>query len=157
MEAAAAQTSSSTCSEALASPARGRPLLNGGTRVEEDALLAALHTLEASRGGQLLSRRSLVYACEDQLAYAYARCGEVTEDYGRTFYLGAPRSCATGSPAAGWPRSEKQGLRASGPHAPPRSPASHAARSDAATQLMTEERRKAIWAIYGAPAQPRKA
>jgi len=73
---------------------RGRPLLNGGTAVEEEALAAALRTVAAQENGQLGSRR-LRYECADVLDDAYARCGVVTEDYGRTFYMGAcVRACA---------------------------------------------------------------
>lgn len=82
-----------------------QPLIRGGNIVEEEALASALHTVDLQRAG-LLEGRSMKYDSIDTevLNAAYLRCGEVTEDYGRTFYL--------------------------------------------ATQLMNEQRRKAIWAIY---------
>ena len=89
------------------------------------------------------------------LQSAYARCGEVTEDYGRTFYMGACRG-----PAARQPGGDSLSLYIARP-ASSRLPTPHApARPPAATQLMTEQRRKAIWAIYGAarpPARPARS
>jgi hypothetical protein len=63
----------------------------GGTTVEEEALAAALLTVRAAEAGTL-PPRSLAYECVDVLQDAYDRCGVVTEDYGRTFYMGAPRA-----------------------------------------------------------------
>ena len=60
----------------------------GGTTVEEEALQSALRTVESALAGTL-PPRSLAYECRDVLQAAYNRCGEVTEDYGRTFYMGA--------------------------------------------------------------------
>ena len=69
--------------------------MNGGTRVEEEALLAAL----ATAASPPCVERNLAYAeCSEVLESAYTRCGEVTEDYGRTFYMGACRVPAVREP-----------------------------------------------------------
>jgi len=131
-----AEASTSTSGEP-----RDRPLILGGTTVEDEALAAALQTLAASQAGALPPRR-LVYECADVLQAAYDRCGEVTEDYGRTFYMGACRR-------AGRPGGEAAQLESTA--RPARTARTLTPRPLAATQLMTEQRRKAIWAIYGAP------
>lgn len=63
------------------------PLIRGGKEVEEEALASALRTAQDK---DVMSGRRIQYAGLDEvLQAAYRRCGEVTEDYGRTFYLGA--------------------------------------------------------------------
>lgn len=94
---------SSQAASAESKLAQKKPLIRGGRAVEEEALVSALRTAEDKN---TLDGRRIQFAglSGDVLEAAYRRCGEVTEDYGRTFYL--------------------------------------------ATQLMNEQRRKAIWAIY---------
>jgi hypothetical protein len=139
--------------------------------VEETALSSALGTVAAHAAGQLAARKMRYEGvAEEVLSAAYDRCGEVTEDYGRTFYMGACAACGARARgrAARPPAGRRQGrgstqmrfmrLRTSRlllvaclRPATPRPPGAHAPRRrPAATQLMTEQRRKAIWAIYGA-------
>ena len=88
-EPAAGQPPAAAPSQPPAAPVSGgRPLLNGGNAVEEEALASALRTVQLHASGQLGSRR-LRFDCGNVLDSSYARCGEVTEDYGRTFYMGA--------------------------------------------------------------------
>ena len=103
----------------------GRPLLNGGNVVEEEALASALATVQLHASGQLGSRR-LRFDCSNVLDSSYARCGEVTEDYGRTFYMGA---CPASPRAAGhlrlWAPQKPKAPRAARPtRTPPHSPPS---------------------------------
>lgn len=74
----------------LPPPRPGPPSLVYVCDVEERALQNALRTAEAAEAGTL-PRRALAYAAVDDavLSAAYDRCGTVTEDYGRTFYMGA--------------------------------------------------------------------
>lgn len=143
-----------------ASPQRAAPqplLFAGACAVEETALASALGTVVADERGTLKSRSLRYDSCSaETLSQAYDRCGVVTEDYGRTFYMGARRRgcAAAGRAGAGSRRKARlapvlrtglaRRLAARRAHAAPRS-------RRAATQLMTEQRRKAIWAIYGAP------
>ena len=148
-------------SPASASPSRAPPqelLYAGACAVEETALSSALGTVVAHDSGTLKSRRLRYEACSPEtLEQAYDRCGIVTEDYGRTFYMGA-RSPGAGDAAAGAARAARRREKApsacfadAGCTPSRRSRRSRAApRRRAATQLMTEQRRKAIWAIYGA-------
>ena len=74
-----------------------QPLLHAGAcAVEEEALASALGTVVAHEAGTLKSRRLRYDACSPEtLEQAYDRCGVVTEDYGRTFYMGAQHAaCA---------------------------------------------------------------
>jgi hypothetical protein len=91
-------------SPASASPSRAPPqelLYAGACAVEETALSSALGTVVAHDSGTLKSRRLRYDACSPEtLEQAYDRCGIVTEDYGRTFYMGA-RSPSAGDAAAG--------------------------------------------------------
>jgi hypothetical protein len=103
----------------------GRPLLNGGNVVEEDALASALATVQLHASGQLGSRR-LRFDCGNVLDSSYARCGEVTEDYGRTFYMGAlPASPRAAGHLRLWAPQKPKAPRASRPlRTPPHSPPS---------------------------------
>jgi hypothetical protein len=89
-------------SPASASPSRAPPqelLYAGACSVEETALSSALGTVVAHDSGTLKSRRLRYEACSPEtLEQAYDRCGIVTEDYGRTFYMGA-RSLRAGGAA----------------------------------------------------------
>lgn len=75
-----------------------KPLIRGGRDVEEEALVSALKTADNAKN--VLLERTIQYKGlgGEVLDSAYKRCGEVTEDYGRTFYLGAPG----GKPSSGW-------------------------------------------------------
>ena len=147
------------------------PLLHvGACAVEEAALASALGTVVAHEAGTLKSRRLRYEACSPEtLEQAYDRCGVVTEDYGRTFYMGA-QPAARAPAARGAPARRLGAQKAPGLSLPSvclrtcaRPPACRARRSRrrlrrrAATQLMTEQRRKAIWAIYGAPGALQRA
>lgn len=109
-------------------PPPPRPQPYGGgycCAVEEAALQSALRTVEAAAAGTL-ARRSLEYQAVtgDVLEAAYARCGTVTEDFGRTFYTGALRHGRHGcSPAQLSPSHPRGRLTA----LPARSARSHAA------------------------------
>jgi hypothetical protein len=83
-----AQPATPSAAAAPSSSSSTRPLCNGGNAVEEEALASALRTVKLHESGQLSSRR-LCFDCGNVLEAAYDRCGEVTEDYGRTFYMGA--------------------------------------------------------------------
>lgn len=103
--------------------------------MEEEALVSALKT--AGEAAKVLTGRKIQFQGlgGEVLESAYKRCGEVTEDYGRTFYLGTPAAGLVSRPCV---------LAQAYPH-------DTRAHTRAATQLMTEQRRKAIWAIYGRP------
>lgn len=91
---------SSSQAAAGAEPAQRKPLIRGGRAVEEEALASALKT--ADNAANLLKGRKIQYQGlgGEVLESAYKRCGEVTEDYGRTFYLGAPEEYAGRAPEA---------------------------------------------------------
>jgi hypothetical protein len=99
-------------SPASASPSRAPPqelLYAGACAVEETALSSALGTVVAHDSGTLKSRRLRYDACSPEtLEQAYDRCGIVTEDYGRTFYMGACSPSAgdvsAGAAQAAWRR-----------------------------------------------------
>ena len=100
----ATMTPSRRAESPSASPSSERappqPLLHAGAcAVEEEALASALGTVVAHEAGTLKSRRLRYEACSPEtLEQAYDRCGVVTEDYGRTFYMGAHH--AARAPAA---------------------------------------------------------
>ena len=102
--AVATMTPSRRAESPSASPESSRappqPLLHAGAcAVEEQALASALGTVVAHEAGTLKSRRLRYEACSPEtLEQAYDRCGVVTEDYGRTFYMGAHH--AARAPAA---------------------------------------------------------